>query len=521
MKHLIRFVLLLTVAPALAQQPQLTFSEHIAPIIYQHCTSCHRTGEVAPFPLASYQDVVSHAPTIKFVTGIRYMPPWKADPNYTHFLDENTLTDSEIQKIRDWVDGGMVRGNPALEPALPTFPAGSQLGTPDLVVPMAQKFTHQGNLQDLYRVFVLPTRLPTDRDIAAVEFRAGNKRITHHAIIGIDTTQRAQALDAQDPGYGYTRFGGFGFSATEENWAGWVPGATARYFPNGLGKKLARNASILVQVHYGPTALTQTDSSVVNLFFSRQPVQRYVQTLPLTPLNLTNGPFVIPAGQVKTFHAEFRVPLDVSLVSVLPHAHLLGKKWRIWAVKPSGDTIRILKINDWDFNWQGAYRFPRLLKIPAGSRLMADATYDNTASNPRNPFSPPQTVQWGEQTTAEMLVAYFDVVPYRPGDENIVLSNQSAKELLRRPEARLYPVYPNPVAAGVVTIGFSLPDAAAVSVLLTDAQGRVVRQPAQSRRYSGGTHTLELPTTGLAAGLYLVKLQTPDFTQTQKLVLLR
>ena len=104
---------LLTLAALLAgpvRAQQVTFSEHIAPLIYQHCTTCHRAGEVAPFPLTSYAEVAAHGPTIRFVTGIRYMPPWKADAQYTHFLDENTLTTAEIQRIKDWVDGGMVRG---------------------------------------------------------------------------------------------------------------------------------------------------------------------------------------------------------------------------------------------------------------------------------------------------------------------------------------------------------------------------------------------------------------------------
>lgn len=524
MKNTLRLLalFLLPALPALAQQPQVpTFSEHIAPIIYQHCTSCHRTGEVAPFPLTNYSEVVSHAQTIKFATSIRYMPPWKADPGYSHFLDENTLTTQQIEKIRDWVDAGTPQGNPALEPAVPVFPAGSQLGTPDLVLPMAQKYTHQGNMQDMYRVFVLPTNLPTDKDIAAVEFRPGNKRITHHAIIGMDTTQRAYALDARDAGYGYTQFSGFGFPVTEENWAGWVPGARTRYYPAVLGKKLPSKANVLVQVHYGPTTLTQADSSVVNVFFSRQPVQRYVQTFPLSPFNLTNGPFIIPANQVKTFRAEMNVPIDLSLVSVLPHAHLLSKSWRIWVVKPNGDTIRILKINDWDFNWQGAYRFPSLLKIPAGSRLMVDATYDNTANNPRNPFSPPRGAQWGENTTAEMLLVYFDLVPYRPGDENIVLSSQNAQDLFKRPAARLYPVYPNPAEAGPATVGFSLPQPVPVTLTVTDAQGHVVHRLARARSYGSGTHTLALPTMGLPAGIYFVRLETPSFTETQKLVLLK
>ena len=521
MKHLfscLATLLALVVAPRTQAQtsPPITFSQHIAPLVYQHCTSCHRVGEVAPFPLTTYAEVASHGQTIKYVTGTRYMPPWKADPNYRHYLDENTLTTVEIQRIRDWVDGGMPQGNPALTPPVPTFPSGSQLGTPDLVVPMARAFPHQGNGQDLYRIFVLPVNLPADRDIAAIEFRAGNKRIVHHAIIGLDTTQRAQALDAADPGYGYTQFGGFGFAPLVENWAGWVSGTQARFFPAGMGKKLYRRASLLLQIHYGPSYSPQTDSSVINIFYARQPVRRYVQTLPIiSPQTLTNGPFVIPAGQVKTFSARYTVPVEATLLSVLPHAHLVNQKWKIWGVKPNGDTIRVVKINDWDFRWQNAYRFTNLLRIPAGTRLMATVTYDNTAANPRNPNSPPRQMQWGESTLDEMLLAYFEVLPYQAGDENIVLSTAPGRATA--PGTVQMAVYPNP-ATGASVVNFQLERPGPVTVSLLDETGRFVRSVVRDKVFPAGPQQVPLPLANLAAGLYFVRLETEGSSYGEKLV---
>ncbi|WP_210519824.1 T9SS type A sorting domain-containing protein [Hymenobacter terricola] len=521
MKHCFSLLLLALalfgVLPAAqAQTTQYTFSQDIAPLVYNHCTRCHRTGEVAPFPLTTYAEVVSHAQTIKYVTGTRYMPPWKPDPNYRHYLDENTLTDAEIAKIRDWVDGGTPQGNPALIPAVPAYPSGSQLGTPDMVIPMAQAFTHLGNGQDMYRIFVLPVNMPADRDIAAIEFRAGNKSIVHHVIIGMDTTQQAQALDAAAPGYGYTQFGGFGFNPVETNFAAWVPGMQARFYPTGMGKKLYRHSSLLVQVHYGPNYVTQTDSSVVNVFFARQPVTRYIQTLPaISPVTLTNGPFIIPANQISTFHAQIVVPFEATMLSIAPHAHFLSKGWKVWAVKPNGDTIRLVKINDWDFRWQGIYRFTSLQRIPAGSRLMADATYDNTAQNPRNPNSPPQTVQWGESTTAEMLLTYFDVLPYRAGDENIVLS--TVPGVATTPGTVQMAVFPNPTSA-TTTINFQMERASPVTVSLLDGTGRLVRAVVRSKAYPAGPQQLPLPLTGVAPGIYIVRLESNEGTRNEKLV---
>jgi hypothetical protein len=502
-----------------AQVTQLNFNEHIAPIIYSHCTRCHRPGEVGPFSLLNYQDVASRGTTIMAVTGSGYMPPWKPDPTYRHYLDENTLNATEIASIRSWVRSGMPQGDPALAPPVPTFAVGSQLGTPDLVVPMKQAFTVPGTNQDLYRVFVLPVAIAADQDIAAIEFRPGNKRLVHHAIIGLDTTSRGEVRDAQDPGYGYTSFGGFGFTTVEDNFAGWVPGNQVRFYPNGLGKRMYRHARLLVQVHYGPTSVPQTDSSVVNIFFSRQPVQRYVSTQPVIQpvFGLTNGPFIIPAGQVKTFHYSWQVPQQVSLLSVLPHSHLLGKSWKIWAIQPGGDTIRLLKIDDWNFRWQGNYRFPTMQRIPAGSRLEADITYDNTVNNPRQPNSPPKQVTWGENTSDEMLVAFFDIVPYRAGDEAVALATRAAVPVGTSTGSEFL-LHPNPAELGAATASFSLPLPGPVSLRILDEKGRLVRTVLSQQTQPAGAHQVPLPLQDLPAGLYLVQLEAGGSSRIGKLL---
>ena len=510
------FVLLLssTVAPAQG----VNFSQHIAPIIYNNCTSCHRPGEIGPMPFTSYQEVAAFGSMVQHVTGIKYMPPWKPDSNFSHFIGERGLSSQEIQQISDWVTSGMPQGDPALEPPLPVFPTGSQLGTPDLVVSMSQKFQHQGNNQDRYQIFVIPSGVTADKDIAAVEVRPSNKRIAHHSIIALDTTGQGMARDTADPDYGYAQFGGFGFTPTADNWAGWTPGNTPGRYPNGIGKKLFKNADLLLQMHYGPSAAAEEDSTYINIFYAQQPSSRFVQTYPMSPYNLLNGPFVIPANQVKTFHGRFTAPFDVSLLSVYPHMHLLGKSWLVYAVKPNGDTLNLIKIDDWDFKWQSAYRFPSLLKIPAGSKIHAYATYDNTVNNLQNPHNPPQQVTWGEETTAEMYLAYLDFVPYQAGDENILLSSGELPTSLVQARNKLYPVYPNP-ARGKLSTGFSLEKPGPVMLTLHDLQDRLVRTWQQGTTYAAGPHQVEVEVDGLSAGAYLLQLRTGSFTQTEKVIL--
>jgi hypothetical protein len=204
------------------------------------------------------------------------------------------------------------------------------------------------------------------------------------------------------------------------------------------------------------------------------------------------------------------------MLSTAPHAHLLSKSWKVWAVKPNGDTIRLVKINDWDFRWQGVYRFTSLLRVPAGSRLQAEATYDNTAQNPRNPFSPPQTVRWGENTTAEMLLTYFELVPYRPGDEAIALS--IAPSVVPAPNYTQLALFPNPASPAGATASFRLERASPVTLSLVDEQGRVVRLIAKARQYPAGPQQVPLPVNGLASGVYFVRLETPEFGHSEKLV---
>ena len=189
---------------------QVNFSEHIAPIIYNNCTSCHRQGEVGPMQFTNYEEVATWGTMIKYVTEIKYMPPWKPNLEYSHFVGERGLTDAEIQLIADWVAAGTPQGNPGLEPPLPNFPSGSQLGTPDLVLEMSEDYFIEGNNEDDYRVFVLSTGLTEDKEIAAIEFRPGNRRAVHHALIAYDLDGEAAALDAQSSEYGYPSFGDFG-----------------------------------------------------------------------------------------------------------------------------------------------------------------------------------------------------------------------------------------------------------------------------------------------------------------------
>ena len=411
---------LLILVPA-AGVSQVTYHADVAPIIHNACMECHRTGEIGPMPFTTFEEVSAYGPFIEYVTSIGYMPPWSPDEDYSHFVGERVLTAEEVETISAWVDADMPEGDPADNPGAPVFPEGSQIGQPDLVFSMAEPYTHGGDMTDQYKVFVMPTGFEEDVMVRAIEVRPSNGAIAHHAVMGIDTDGIAETLDAQDPEPGYESFGDFGFNAYSSFFGAWVPGAQTLVYPEGIGRVIPAGSDLLMQMHYGPNAVEETDQTEVNLFFTDGPIEREVATEIMGPWAL-GEPFFIPANQTKTFHGTLTIPGDFSLISIAPHSHLIGTSWEVFATSPNNqDTLPLISIPAWDFNWQGFFTFPFLTKVPAGYTVHGIATYDNTSNNPFNPNDPPQLIEYGDNTGDEMFFVFFDYVPYEEGDEDISL----------------------------------------------------------------------------------------------------
>lgn len=508
--------------PAFSQT--VTYSEDIAPIIYSRCTNCHRAGEIGPMPFTNYSEVSAWGGMVSYVTEIKYMPPWKPNPEFSKLLGENYLTDAEIDLIKQWVAQGMPQGDPSLEPPLPVFPTGSQVGQPDLVLSFTEAHLHPGTGVDEYRFFVLPTGLTQEKYLKALEVRPGNLKAVHHTLCWQDTAGIGAANDAATPEYGYEGFAGqFGL---DNQLPGYVPGQKPRKYPDGLAQKLKPNADIILQMHYAPSSIDMVDSSSVYLFFadSAETITRYVSSKVMLPFagTLTNGPFIIQPNEIKRFHGVYEVPANVSLLGIAPHMHLLGQDWEVVLITPSGDTVNLIKIDEWDFNWQGGYTFPGFIKAEAGSEIHAWATYDNTANNPLNPNNPPKTISWGEKTTDEMYYLPIMYVPYQAGDENIVFEDDNITSVasnvnLKLPESKLYPVYPNP-AKGNITAAFSLSSQQTVRLQVIDMTGKVVLQVTEGSQYGMGNHKVDLDINNLTPGNYMLSLTVPGMQSTQKFV---
>ena len=164
---------------------EITYSEHIAPILQNNCQTCHRPGEVAPFTLTDYSDAKAWATEIAEYTQARLMPPWKPASGYGDFKNERHLTDTEIQMIADWVEAGAPAGDLDAVPSAPEFPEGWALGKPDWIAEMPVEYEIEPEGEDEYRHFIIPTHFETDMYVQAVDVQPGNRknRASRHRLL--------------------------------------------------------------------------------------------------------------------------------------------------------------------------------------------------------------------------------------------------------------------------------------------------------------------------------------------------
>ncbi len=523
-KILFVFTLLLCTNFLFAQTP--TFCDDLATIFYQNCTGCHRTGNIASFPLVTYADATASGYAIQDAVNNHRMPPWPPDPNFSRLAHERLLSPQDIQKINDWVNGGMPEGNTANLPSLPIYPVGSQIGTPDDVL-LSPNYTVTVATDD-FRCFVVPSGYAADQMMKAIEFIPGNTAIVHHVLIYWDTTGTCQQLDTQDPNPGYAGFGGVGNDAAELIGA-WVPGATPFILPDGMGINIPANADIVLQYHYAPGSNGQSDSSKINFFYQTsagfiRPVYFNAPLNHVDPTVLTEWPLIIPANTVKTFHEQYQLPaFDISMLGVAPHQHLIGKTINAFGVTPTNDTIPFIAINNWDFHWQGLYQFRKVIKIPANTMLYSVATYDNTTNNYNNPSNPPQLVTAGESTLDEMMLTFFEFTIYFPGDENIVIDNSPLVDISsgineRQVETENLFLYPNPATDKLIT-EFTIPEIGNYSFEIKDVLGRTVKLLFPERKMETGNYRFQYSIGELPSGNYLVVLNNGKNSSSSKLII--
>jgi mono/diheme cytochrome c family protein len=466
------------VATPRAQGP-ITFSEHVAPIVFANCASCHRPGEAAPFSLLSYRDARPLAKAIATATASHAMPPWKAGPSDFAFANARQLSADQIATMQKWVADGALEGDPARLPALPRFTEGWQLGPPDLTVTMSEAFEVPARGPDVYRNFVVPLNLDRDTWVRAIEFRPSARSVVHHSLFFLDATSASRERDAADPlpgfpgGMGGGRVGGSGrglagllgrrggggaaddpvdddpVARVAGGLGGWALGGRALELPPGLAFFVAKGSDLVLSTHFHPSGKIEHEKSTVGLYFAPSPPTQAFTTIQLPPIFGVFEGLDIPADEGHyAIKDSFVIPIDVRAFSVGAHAHYLGKQMRLTATFPDGSVKTLLRIDDWDFSWQERYRYAEFVSLPKGTRLDAEVTYDNTSANKRNPSRPPVRVTWGEESTDEMGSIGLQVVAATPAElpqlrqafvahiRQAAITRPGLGQLLRRRQAR-------------------------------------------------------------------------------------
>jgi hypothetical protein len=397
-------------APAIPAAP--TFAEHVAPIVYAHCTPCHHAHGSAPFSFEGYGDVRDHATQIAEVTASGFMPPWLPVAGKGPALEgERRLSAVERGTLARWATQGASAGDLAKAPAPPRPPAGWQLGEPDLVLDTGEPFLLPADGADVYRNFVIPVpAVPALRFVRAVEIAPADPKVVHHAVLRVDLTGRVRRLAAKDPAPGFDGMALGGAGMPDGRFVGWTPGKRPDPGSDARAFRLHGGSDLVLQLHLRPSGKPEPITARVGLHFAERPPTR-----PALSMELANGTIDLPPGATDVHVRDaYTVPAAVTVRSVYPHAHYLGKRIESWAVLPGGAKQWLVVIDDWDFDWQDQYRFVRPVKLPAGSTIHMDWSFDNSAQNPHNPSSPPRHVTYGPSSTDEMAELILEIEPDDP-----------------------------------------------------------------------------------------------------------
>jgi hypothetical protein len=393
--------ILALVTTASGQDVIPNFAEHIAPIVFEKCAGCHREGQAAPFTLHTYEQVKKRAKQIAEVTGEYVMPPWHADRGVIEYANDRSLSDAQISLIKRWVDGGAPQGDAAKTPPLPKFPSGWELGEPSFIAEMPEAYSVPAEGKDIYRNFVIPLNLNEDTWVNAIEFKPGAPSAVHHVLYFLDTEGKARKADAEDPLPGYN---GMGRSNGSFRYlGGWDLGTQPAQLNYGLAWLLPKGADLVIQVHYHPSGKEVQDKARIGFHRSEKPTARPWTITPVPPFFGILSGIHIPAGEKEYIKKSSMVlPADVEVIAVNAHAHYLGKRMEMTATLPDGSTKQLLKMSEWHFAWQEDYAFKQPVKLPAGTRLDALISWDNSSSNPHQVNHPPRDVRWGPKSEDEM-----------------------------------------------------------------------------------------------------------------------
>ncbi len=490
---------------------QLDYKD-VAHIFYSRCTSCHHAGQHAQSML-NYSETYPWIGAILNDLEIGKMPPWSPDTTYSRFTHEHIITQSEKNDIISWINGGALKGDTTLAPSAPEYAQYKLIGTPSLILKIPT-FTSNASSADSYVCFSVATDLTQDRVLRAYEIVPGNASIVHHVIVEIDTA-----------GTTTSDLSGTCFQATGDiAIGGYAPGASPTVFPGQAplkaGIRIKAGSKMVIQIHYPPGTAGQMDSTQIRMYFYPQNETGIRTVHNSTPLQ--NWQLYILPNTTSTFGANYpssgTLPVALSIFATFPHSHKVCKSIVNYAY--SGvDTIPLVRIKHWDFNWQGYYTYPNLIKVPAGYKINSSHFYDNTTNNPNTPN--PVLVHAGTGTADEMLFDSYMWFYYETGDDTI-----NVKQLLEN-DSLLNPLNVNKISttAGIQAFIYPNPASNKVNIYLSKKSNYKVRllnitgqNVLQTDSFTDNT-TIDVK--NIPAGLYIVEvMDTKTNEKTAKKIII-
>ena len=408
-----------------------TFYKDIQPITDRYCAPCHRPGEAGPFPLLTYNDVHKRAAQIAAVTAKRFMPPWLPEAGHGDFADELRLGDAQIRTIAEWAAAGAPEGDPAIALPEPKFTEGWQLGPPDLILEAKHAATVPASGSDVYWNFIFTANIKQTRWIRAIEIRPGEKRVVHHANLYIDRAHSARAAGDIFPGMEPVIERSI-FEPDDGHFLYWKPGGIPYSEPEGFSWRLDPGNDLVLNAHMQPTGKPEQIRPAIGLYFTDKRQTKFPMLIQLEH----DGALNIPAGDRDFLNSDdFTLPLDVDVLAIYPHAHALGHLLEGYATLPTGEKKWLIRIPDWDRNWEAVYRYRQPVFLPRGTVISMRFHYDNSAANPRNPNHPPKRVAAGNRVQDEMGHLWMQVLPHGGRDLRMELEEALVRHwLVKYPE---------------------------------------------------------------------------------------
>lgn len=389
--------------PAEAPLPavgKVTWASDVAPILQEKCESCHRPGQVGPFPLQTYEQARRWSAMIGETVQTKRMPPWHADPTHGDFANDRSLSPKEKATVLAWVKQGAPQGDAKKAPAPKAFTEGWNIAKPDAVFTMDKPYTVAATGTLPYQWFRIPTNFTEDKWIQAAEVKPGERSVVHHVLVFLDDNKTTMPAGLD------------GFVAE------YVPGESPIVFPEGVAKRIPKGATLRVQVHYTPTGVEKKDQTSIGFVFAKKAPEHIADNVGVLGMPLR----IPPGAENHRVERRFTLPVNATIYAYSPHMHVRGKAFRISATYPDGKNETLLSVPKYDFNWQTRYLLKEPKKFAKGTTILVEAWYDNSKNNPFNP-DPTKTVTWGEQTFDEMMIGYLDYVA--EGNRNQIVRLQN------------------------------------------------------------------------------------------------